>query len=291
VPPHDDLQQAQHLITIGRYAEACRALDAVLEDDPEQVDALAMLGYAKIHQGQLDAGEVFLGQALALDPDNPFAQAGIFELHRERNEAAAAEKTALEQIQRNPRDVDWMTRYAQLLLDNLQFEKAGAVVDEALRIDPHHERANFLRVLIGTILGDEKVSGESLAELMRTRPDALSTCYSLVVSLVSAGRYGEARAIAEQLVRAQPGNPAFVELVVELRAMTHWFAIPARPLQRFGWGGAIAIYVIGVAGAQVLARMESPLAGPWMLIYFLWVVHSWTYLRILRPLARKGIVR
>lgn len=288
--PDEEIQKAQILIQVDRAHEATEILSRVLEEWPDHSMALAFMGYAQIRAGNPDEGEEYLAEALSLDPESDVAAAGMFELHKERHQNAAAERVALEQIRRNPRDANWMTRYAGLLLDNLQFDKAGSVIDEALRIDPDNQHAHFLTVLVGTIRGNRTVSEHSLAELIKQNPAAIHTTYSLLVVLLNAGREREALAIAEELVRARPNQPEFVNIVIDLRVRTHWFALPAWPLRRFGWTGAIVIYVVGIGGLQILSSVNSPLTGLWLAVYLIWVVHSWTYVRILTPLVRRGIL-
>lgn len=67
------LDQAQEFIGTGKAVEAVKLYDAILRDDPDQVEALAYRGWLLRLAGLPDEGLVYLDRAVAADPSYPDA--------------------------------------------------------------------------------------------------------------------------------------------------------------------------------------------------------------------------
>ncbi len=81
--------------------EAVMCYDAVLESDPENVEALTYRGWALIQSTLVDEGLTFLDRAVAVDPDYPDAHVfrAITYRNQGRVEEARAELAALDELQ------------------------------------------------------------------------------------------------------------------------------------------------------------------------------------------------
>lgn len=67
------LDQAQEYMGTGKAVEAVKLYDAILREDPEQVEALAYRGWLLRLAGLPDEGLVYLDRAVAADPSYPDA--------------------------------------------------------------------------------------------------------------------------------------------------------------------------------------------------------------------------
>lgn len=64
------LQEARAAIDAGSYAAAITSLTAVVSADPQNADALNLLGYASRKSGALDDAATYYSAALAINPSH-----------------------------------------------------------------------------------------------------------------------------------------------------------------------------------------------------------------------------
>jgi hypothetical protein len=121
-----------------------------------------------------------------------------------------------------------------------------------------------------------------LQQLLVYHPQWLRTLVLVAVTLHDRGDYNGALRIAQELVRAQPDNPDLVQLAAELKATTHWSLLPLWPLRRWGWGGSIALWLLGMVAVHTLARSNPVAAAILGFCIFGYAVYSWVWPPILR---------
>lgn len=71
----DQLVECQGLAAEGEALESIRCYDAVLEAEPENVEALTYRGWVLVLAGLFDEAQPYFDQAIALDPDYPDVRA------------------------------------------------------------------------------------------------------------------------------------------------------------------------------------------------------------------------
>jgi len=101
----DRLRRAESLLQDGKVVDALKIYDAILEDDPKNVDALVGRGLALVRTTMATDqpefavdGQRYLEQALAIDPDNPvthFYLAVALRVQGKDDESRAAVDAAL----------------------------------------------------------------------------------------------------------------------------------------------------------------------------------------------------
>lgn len=85
ISPHDSSAQiikAGALVRLKRAEEATFVLNAVLENDPENEDAITELGFLHLHLSEWNKALEVFQSALALDPESELARAGFMEAMR-----------------------------------------------------------------------------------------------------------------------------------------------------------------------------------------------------------------
>lgn len=80
------LDLADLYIHLARYAEADPILEMVLKEDPDHRGAVLLLGISLLEQGQLDAAEEALSEALVMNPDPERAHYWLGRLHEARED-------------------------------------------------------------------------------------------------------------------------------------------------------------------------------------------------------------
>lgn len=282
----DLIVQAWGLLERRRYEHAARVIGEAMRRFPDDEDVLLLAANLDWLQDRLEPAQQTLEELLRTNPESYGGRALLAKVLRERKEYAAAERLWIDLLREEPEAADWYAEYAHVMLDTLHVAKARALAAEGLRHEPENPGCLFVHALTDVI---ESPSGrsDSLVTLVREHPDQARTAVALVVSLAHQGRNREALRVAQELLRADPAREDLVSLVRELKAGTHWALLPLYPMQRWGWGGAIAVWAIGVVVLLPLSRAYLPPAGAAavMWTWLAYVVYSWVAPILVRKLV------
>lgn len=288
---HDDtLQQLERLIEVRRWGDARRLLQRLFAEDPDDAEAHCYAARIAIVQGDEAAAAEHVGLAIAADPQHWEARLIRFDLLLEGKRWGEAEQAILELLREEPADPGLLALYGRLMIFTAHFEKARALVGEALRREPAHRPARAVALLLAIVEGDRGAAEGRLAELLADDPASAGTAYALFAVLVDGRRYREALRVGQELLRHRPDSPELVEALVELRAATHPLSWPAWPAVRFGWAGSAASWGLAIAVLAVLGRVAPAWVGVFAIGYLGWCVYTWTYGPLLkRWIARRGV--
>lgn len=282
--------QLDRLIEVGRIADARRLLQQAFADSPNDPEAHCFAARLALRENDHAAAQEHVAQALAADPRHFGARLLHFCLLFDSRQYPEAEPVILDLLREQPADANLLALYGQLMLYTANFDKATALVAEALRREPDHRRARLVFVLAATVTGDKRRANEQLAELIHQDPECRQTARTLLAVLVDNNRYREALLVGQQLLRVEPDDRDLVDGVIELRAHTHWLAIPAWPMTRWGWAGAAGVWVGAILSLSVLRRVSEVWAAIFGAVYVVYVIYSWTYGSLLRRwIARRGV--
>lgn len=275
-----------HLIDVERWADARRELAGPLREAPEDPHLLFLAALVEHGAGRADEARRLVQETLARHPSHSGARHLNFRLLLAERRHVEAEQVVLELLREEPEEPFWYACYARLMLTTLHVAKARGLVDEALRLDPSDPSARLLDALVSVVEGRLDGAEARVAELVRDAPDGEAVARTLVVVLASRGRYAEVLEIARELLRVRPGDPDLVDVLVEMRAVTHWTSRPLLPFVRFGWGGVIALWAAAAFGLAALRPVAPALAGWLGTGYLAFVAYSWVHLPLLRRWLR-----
>ena len=87
----EDLVKASELAHAQRYEEAIALLKILVGDEPDDADALSLLGYSLRKSGDLDRAEGFYLKALSVVPEHLGANQYLGELYVERGNLEGAQ--------------------------------------------------------------------------------------------------------------------------------------------------------------------------------------------------------
>ncbi|MEA2734157.1 MAG: protein O-GlcNAc transferase, partial [Humisphaera sp.] len=189
---HEALQAAMEHHRHGRLAEAEAIYRRILADDPNQPDALNLLGTLAHQAGNADAGVKLISRAIAARPDaaeyhNNLAIA-LLALKRS-DDAIAALRTA---VKLRPDWAEAHYRLAYVLHDRGAYDAAIAEYQETLRLKPDLVEA---RNDLGTALRERGRLDDADAECRRVielRPDLAEAHHNLANVLRDLGLLDEA---------------------------------------------------------------------------------------------------
>lgn len=274
-------EQAFYFIERRRLNDARRVLKAGLSQYPHDADLL-------FHSAQTDwlddrnaEAETTLRQVLVSNPHHAPARQLLADVLVERGQLADAERLLISVLRDYPESAGLYGRYARLMLRTLHLEKAERLALEGLRYDPDDRECLLAQALCETVRNGGGTN-RGLEKLLVAHPESLSSVHALVVALTNSGRVSEAHRVAQGAMRADPSNEHLVELVRELRIQNHWSMKPLWPLQKWGWGASIALWVGAVVTFRVLDKAAPDLAFPAALLWIGYAIYSWVWPALIR---------
>jgi predicted Zn-dependent protease len=282
----DSLARLAILEERRRFDEARALLREVLPRHPSDPELLFHAAYIEYLTDNYAAAETAVQSLLAVAPGHVGGRDVLQGIYAETKRPAEAEQVLIGLLGDYPEDPYFYARYSTLMLQNLQAEKAEKLAAEALRLDPDDYSAQLAMTTARLITGKADTAQHDLARLVKNHPESMATLRMVVVSLTDQRRNKEALTVAQEMVRAYPDEPSYVDLVVELRKSTHWSLLPMWPMVKFGWAGAAAVWVLGI----VLLRSTSSL-GTWggvmVGVWLLYVVYTWAWPPLLERWLRR----
>ena len=274
------------LAEVGRTREARHLLAKAMAEAPEDIDLLAARGIIAYQEDEYLEAEEALQQALGLDPTYSPAKHMLARVALEKKEYPRAEALVLEVLAEHPEDADAFATYARIMMETLHLEKARALAEESLRLDPDESEAQVVLLLLEVMEGDQGIAQERLRQMIAESPDEGHVVASLFVILTDAGRHAEALEVGREILRENPDNEAMVDAMVNLRAVSHWTAIPLRPLARWGWTASAAIWIVFAVLIRAIEALDPDLALWVAGVFVAYVVYSWVWPTLLRRWLR-----
>jgi protein O-GlcNAc transferase len=200
----------------GRLAQAQDCYRRVLEEQPENVDALHFLGVIAYQRGEHEEAERLIGRALSLNGANAPAQNNLGNVLRERGRAQEAIEAYRRALALAPDYVDAHLNLAGALVSERRLEEAEAAYRRLLVVKPDAVEG---LINLGNVLREQDRADESIAsyrDAIRLRPDVATAHYNLGCYLRDRNRPDEA---IESLQRAVALEPGMAEAQVALASI------------------------------------------------------------------------
>jgi tetratricopeptide (TPR) repeat protein len=278
------IRQAEGLVSRRRIELARRLLRDALQRFPDNADLLYLAACADWMEDDNAAAISTVNRVLVLAPAHYGARRLRADLLREAKDYVGAEAALIELLREHPEDADCYSRYALVMLDTVHLDKARALAQEGLRHEPDHPGCLFALTLTDLVSGRPAASA-SLATLMREHPEHVHTASALIVALNARRDYRGALRVAQELLRSRPDSAHHLQLVRELKVLTHWSLLPLYPVLRWGRRGQIGVWIIGVLCLQLLGGRAPPWITKSALIVWLgYIAYSWIWPPILRKI-------
>ena len=276
------VHQLSELVERRRTAAARRLLSTALPKHPESVELLANAAWVGWLDDDNDEARSYVEQVLRLDPEHYSARYLQVSLDHDEGKHADAERAVIDLLGDYPEHPALYALYARIMLQTFNIDKAEQLANEALKRDPDNLDAMTVRAQCAFIRepGDEQRA--RLERVLREHPDQTQSTVLLVQRLIDLGKNDQAYELSRTLVVSQPDNPYLVEMADALRHASHWSMKPLWPMQKWGWGGSIAIWF----GAVLLLRSDflPEYQGYIAVALIVYVVYSWVWPPILKRL-------
>lgn len=276
-------EQAFYFIERRRLADARRLIAQGLTQYPQDADLLFHSAQADWLDDRNADAEATLRQLLVSNPHHAPGRRLLAQLLIERGALADGESLLIGLLREYPESAELYGRYARLMLRTLHLEKAERLAQEGLRYDPEDSECLLAQALCETVRNGGG-SNRGLEKLLAAHPESQSAVHALVVALVNSGRINEAHRVAQGAMRADPANQHLVDLVRELRIQNHWSMKPLWPLQKWGWGASIGMWVGAIVTFRVLEKTAPDLALPASLLWVAYAIYSWVWPSLIRKI-------
>ncbi|NKI34588.1 tetratricopeptide repeat protein [Wenzhouxiangella sp. XN79A] len=173
--PEPDLsRQAAKLFSDGRYNEAERLFERIVEAEPENWQALMMLGLCRRALNKYEAALKSLSRAAELGDGSAAAH----------------------------------YYHGRLLAELGREDEAREALAQAVALDPNHVEARTMMGVMSIHRGDLTRAISELRVALRARADHVPALAALGRALVQAGQVDEAHSLASQAVKLDPDHPS-----------------------------------------------------------------------------------
>lgn len=279
------LQRARMLLRVERPQEALRELTGALADDPEDVDAHALmaLGYAQMER--YDEATAAARKATSLAPDAAYVHyvLGMVLCDRDRDKEALL--SAREAIRLDPDDPDYYGLEANCLAGLSRWKEMLAAAERGLALDPGHIRCLNLRATALRQLGRADDAADVLESALAERPGDPDTHTTYGYASLQRGQYHTAVEHFREALRLEPRHTtARAGLIEALKAEYPLY----RPIlwwllwcSRMSSGRGLLVMFGIMYGVRLLSRAlkEVPglavVAGALVIVYVFAVWTSW----------------
>lgn len=203
----------------GHLPEAEQSYRAVLRADPDQADALHLLGVLAAQAREHDRAVAYIERAIRLNRAQPAYHMNLGNVYRGAGRPAAAIQAYRCALAIDDRSVAVRIALASALRHDGRHTEAAVVLEEAVRLRPddpdcHRRLASALGAS-----GRRSEAVVSFRRAIRLRPTDAPAHNQLGVALLALGRHGEAEAAFAESVRLDPDDAqALSNLGVALHA-------------------------------------------------------------------------
>jgi FkbM family methyltransferase len=137
------LERAVAYHEAGRFAEAATLYEVALAVNPDEADALHLLGQVRREERRFDEALALIGRAVALVPDQPMFHFNVGSTYRQMGRLAEAEGPLRRALALSPQSEEAYFELALLLIDRREFAPAEAILRSRLALSPNDPRHNF----------------------------------------------------------------------------------------------------------------------------------------------------
>jgi Tfp pilus assembly protein PilF len=200
------LDQAVQRHQAGQLQQAEQLYRAILQGQPQQVDALHLLGLLAYQVGKHELASAYLGRALRVRPDYAEAHLNLGTILQAQGKFAEAQTSYQQALRLKPDFAEAHNNLGNLLQEQGQLAPAQASYQQALRLKPNFAEAHNN---LGNVLKKQGQLAEAVAyyqQALRLEPDYAEAHSNLGTVLKEQGNLAGAQASLEQALRLEPAS-------------------------------------------------------------------------------------
>ncbi len=214
---HDLLVQGVHFLQGGALDEAAASFRQVRRLQPDNLDALHLLGVIRLHQGQAEDGIRLLERAVAIKPDFTDASVALGIGLRSVGRHADAVKCFRRALAGQPDHIAAHYNLGNALMALGRVDEAVASYRRVLDLDPGNAETHASLGLALQCQGQLDQAAASYRRALDIAPDVPETLNNLANVLLDLGRIEEAIASYRRVIELDPETgQAYADLGVAL---------------------------------------------------------------------------
>jgi len=202
------LQSARRLHEAGRLQDAEEAYRRALQADPNDVDALHLLGALLCQTGRFDAAVATMQRAVQCRPSDPVLHNNLGNALKDAGRLKEAETSYRQAIAQRADFAEAHCSLGSLLHGLGRFPEAEQCLRTALSINPRHAYAHNYLGMVLSDLGQREAGMAAFRSALSIEPRLAQAHYNLGVALLDAGRPQEAERTLRQALALAPGVAA-----------------------------------------------------------------------------------
>jgi tetratricopeptide (TPR) repeat protein len=207
----------------------CReALQREIAINPDNFDALILLGDLALQRDDYEPAQTFYGRAQAVQPDNPLASLGLCKAHRMKGELEKAKDAAKEVLARFPEDREANLEMGRILVAEEDYEDARTFFTNVLDLiekAPPEEKATLDRLQADALLARGEIAlltagpgtaNKDFRRALEVLPDYGQAYYSIGIAyrkkFASTKQVSDLKTAEENIQKSReltPENPQF----------------------------------------------------------------------------------
>ena len=173
------MQDAMKLQADGKHDEARQLVKNILREDPDNINALNLMGSICMAQDLYNDAEAFLRKAVGLAPDFAVAWSVLSMSLKEQGNSEEAVEALEKALSLEPRNADWHSILGNLLMAWGKEERALVSIERALAINPDHAGALLSKGHVLKTVGDQDDAIRAYRASAKARPDGGEIYWSL----------------------------------------------------------------------------------------------------------------
>jgi tetratricopeptide (TPR) repeat protein len=226
------LALAEHYLNIEQPTRALELLSRA-ENDLLNTPAYWLLhSQALFNLNQIEAAKASSQKGLALAPDDPRLLFLLCNCEDKAGYLAAAETAILAAIRLQPENPHFICRYATLVAQTNQLDKAQQLATVAAKIDPNQRSVRHLQISLAYLTEGIPQVIAKCQEGLTLFPEDPYILYILGHAYVERGKPGHAVDYLRRAAQINPLNHVFTTSARQYTSAGHWLLTPVWPFHR-----------------------------------------------------------
>lgn len=222
-----EVERADNLIDIGRYAEAEPLLRRVLAADPEHLEALRSLAHLLYCDDRMGEATEVAELLVARHPNAAAGHRRLAWLRLDADQHDAAERHARRAVELAPHTAEsWVVLGHILSLLPQRDAEALAAADEAVRLDPQSSRGYEVRALAHRVRLRWSDAEDALTEALARAPHSADNQANLARVKLRLGHVDEAAELLRTCLRLDPSPKAIRKVIHALEVHGTFAQLP-----------------------------------------------------------------
>jgi tetratricopeptide (TPR) repeat protein len=198
-------QLALEIYQSGNFPEAEKICREIIESQPENIDALLLLGMLFYNYKEYDIAITYIQKILDFNSDNIYALFNLGNIYEKKGQPDTAITYFKKAITINPHFSDAYYNLALILETQGKLEEAEQYYKKTLELEPDSADAcnNLGNILVK--IGKANESIPYLRKALQLRPDYLSAYNNLGIAFKEQKRYDEAADCFYRVIKLNPG--------------------------------------------------------------------------------------